>query len=116
MFIFDIFRQPATTKLKPENAELSTVTDVKMSAVDFSFTVEADSLRRVTVNLLLADGTLYDGMGEKIGYVSAAEYSEDDSVISVTGKWCEGSPVSSAVLDLEDFCGLEINGERFYYK
>lgn len=109
-------RRFETLELKPENIEISTVSDVKMSAVDFSFTVEADSLRRVTVKLILADGTLYDGMGEKIGYVSAAGYSEDDSFISVTGKWCEGSPVNSAVLDLEDFCGLEINGERFYYR
>lgn len=104
-----------TMLLSPENIEMSEVKDVKMSAVGFSFTMQNMEFHNLELTLIKSDGSVYDKSGGKIGYHCGIDY-ESDSVGYVAGIWCEGSPVNNAVLNLENFCGLEINGEKFYYR
>jgi len=104
-----------TMFLSPENIEMSEVKDVKMSAVGFSFTMQNMEFHNLELTLIKSDGSVYDKSSGKIGYHCGTDY-ENDSVGYVAGIWCEGSPVNNAVLDLEKFCGLEINGEKFYYR
>ena len=99
--------------LTPENPEESTITDFYLSRLGFYFTMPAGDEWELT--LIRADGTLEKESERTFGYTGSSGYSDEDVTTRVYGYWCDGSPVSVAIIDLEEYCGAQINGETYYF-
>ncbi len=98
--------------LEPEEEGLPEITDLRMSALGFSYTTTDEELY-LDLKPIFADGTVYENFSEDYGISSGGEWS--DGPTAVTGHWCAGSPLALAVLDLEDYCGLQVNGVNYYF-
>lgn len=98
--------------LVSENGE-GELTDVRLSSLGLYFTAPpAEEPSRFTVRLIHADGTV---AGEEemleIGVHLTMSGPGEDGAIPVTGNW--GSAPALRIIDLEDWCGVEINGVRY---
>ncbi|MBQ9853172.1 MAG: hypothetical protein IJO37_09710 [Ruminiclostridium sp.] len=94
--------------LDPEGEGLPAVSHLRMSAIGFSYTTTDEELY-LDLLPIFTDGTVYESFREDYG-TSAGGDSH-----SVTGHWCAGSPLALAVLDLNDYCGLQVNGVNYYF-
>lgn len=110
--------------LEAENGE-GKITDVFMSSISFGFTSHFDTpatdedvavdKAEYDIRLIRADGTVLTlkEMGESIGYSYSGGYSTGDTEEYIGGCWVEGH--MPKILDLEDYCGMQINGVNYYY-
>ncbi|MBR3752715.1 MAG: hypothetical protein IKK50_06255 [Ruminiclostridium sp.] len=94
--------------LEPEGEGLPEVSDLRMSAIGFSYTTTEEELY-LDLLPIYADGTVYKTFNEDYGTSAGGDGH------SVTGQWCSGSPLALAVLDLDDYCGLQVNGVNYYF-
>lgn len=111
------FLSPEYT-LQPEIADSSTLHSFRMSRIGLYFSVPAsdcpaDQLT-FDVRLIYADGTVASQeemreLGLSLSWSSPA----DNEDVEVTGHW--GSAASIAILNLEDYCGVQVNGVNYYY-
>ncbi len=99
-------------KLYPEEPAESIVADLYVSRLGYCFTVSLDSEAECTfdIRLIRKDGSLYEQ-----GYRGSSGYSDGDESCQVYGNWCGGSSISVAVIDLDEYCGVQINGENYYF-
>ena len=100
--------------LEPEGEGIPEVSDLRMSALGFSYTTTGQELIQDLLPIF-SDGTVYDyeAFREDYGYSSGAEWG--DGPHAVTGHWLGGSEMVLAVLDLDDYCGLQVNGVNYYF-
>lgn len=104
-------------ELLPENPTENSVVDFRISRIGFYFTVPSSADDFLDLKLIKTDGTLWvneDGFGEP-GFSAGADNSGSNTVTTWMGYWCGGSNVSVGIIDLEDFCGAQINGENYYF-
>lgn len=102
-----------------EENDSATLTGVRMSRVGFSF-VQAISEEMSAeeliydVSLIRADGTVLstDEMRE-IGLTYSVSTAPHIEETRITGTW--GNIPSITIINLDDYCGLQINGENYYY-
>lgn len=104
--------------LRPETADSSAPSSLRMSRIGLYFSVPVsdcptDQLT-FDVRLIYADGTVASqeqtqDLGLSLRWSSPA----DNEDVEVTGHW--GSGASIAILDLEDYCGVQVNGVNYYY-
>ena len=94
--------------LEPEGVGLPEVSNLRMSAIGFSYTITAQE-PFLDILPIFADGTIYENFSEDYGTSAGGDGH------SVTGHWCAGSPLALAVLNLEDYCGLQVNGMNYYF-
>ncbi|MBQ2926206.1 MAG: hypothetical protein IJE03_05205 [Ruminiclostridium sp.] len=94
--------------LEPEGEGLPAVSHLRMSAIGFSYTTTEEELY-LDLLPIYADGTVYESFREDYGTSAGGDGH------SVTGHWCAGSPLALAVLDLNDYCGLQVNGVNYYF-
>lgn len=94
--------------LEPEGNGLPEVDHLRMSAIGFSYTTTDEDLYLDLVPIY-ADGTVYETFREDYGTSAGGDGHW------VTGHWCAGSPLALAVLDLADYCGLQVNGVNYYF-
>lgn len=97
--------------LLPENGE-GELTDVRLSALGLYFTAPCtEELPEFTVRLIHADGTV---AGEEEMWEIGVHLSfsgGDGAAMPVTGNW--GSAPALRLIDLEDYCGVQINGTNY---
>ena len=97
--------------LLPENGE-GELTDVRLSALGLYFTAPCtEELPEFTVRLIHADGTV---AGEEEMWEIGVHLSfsgGDGADMPVTGNW--GSAPALRLIDLEDYCGVQINGTNY---
>ena len=97
--------------LLPENGE-GELTDVRLSALGLYFTAPCtEELPKFTVRLIHADGTV---AGEEEMWEIGVHLSfsgGDGADMPVTGNW--GSAPALRLIDLEDYCGVQINGTNY---
>ena len=86
------------------------LTGFSASAIGFYFTM-ASSDEPAQVRLIRADGSV-----EKDTAFRASWSGEDgQQQTAVTGVWCGGSPVAMGVLDLDQYQGIQVNGEKYLF-
>lgn len=100
--------------LEPEGEGLPAVSHLRMSAIGFSYTTTDEELY-LDLLPIYADGTVYENFSEDYGTSAGGGMSDGSSTCAVTGQWCSGSPLALAVLDLDDYCGLQVNGVNYYF-
>lgn len=89
------------------------LTDVRLSSIGLYFTAPyTEEPFQFTVRLIHADGTLASREEmEEIGLHLSGRNQGDGTAMPVTGNW--GSAPALRLIDLEDYCGVEINGVRY---
>ena len=98
-------------KLRPEDEKNCSAEDVYISRCGFYYTVPENSDDMCSGTYLIrTDGTVLTYGKEDIGYSAGAE-TYGGSVI-VSGAWGD-TPVGIGLIDLDDYIGLEINGEKY---
>lgn len=106
-------------ELYPENPNEDSVTDFHVSRIGFYFTMPVGSEDdfHFDLKLIHADGTVWEGIGaaQDVGWRGDSGYSDEDTTAFVSGWWCGGSAVSIGILNLEDYCGVQVNGENYYF-
>lgn len=98
--------------LCPEEGE-GELTDLRLSRLGLYFTAPAlERPTEFTVRLIHADGTVAteEEMLE-IGVHLTMSDAAEDGTMSVIGNW--GSAPALRLIDLEEYCGVEINGVRY---
>ena len=86
------------------------LTGFSASAIGFYFTM-ASSDEPAQVRLIRADGSV-----EKDTAFRASWSGEDgQQQTTVTGVWCGDSPVAMGVLDLDQYQGIQVNGEKYLF-
>ena len=104
--------------LQPETVDSSTLQNFRISRIGLYFTAPAadtpaDQLQ-FEIRLIYADGTVASQEEMRdLGVHLSWSGSADDAETEVTGSW--GSGASIAILDLEDYCGVQVNGANYYY-
>ena len=104
------YRLPEVS-LVPEKGE-GELEDVRLSALGLYFTAPApEGMPEFTVRLIHADGRVasQEEMREIGVHLSCG--GGDGAAMPVTGNW--GSAPALRLIDLEDYCGVEINGTRY---
>lgn len=99
--------------LTPENPDKSTITDFYLSRLGFYFTMPAGE--EWVLQMIRADGTVETESESTFGYTGSSGYSDEDVTARVYGYWCDGSPIAVAIIDLEEYCGVQVNGETYYF-
>lgn len=99
--------------LTPEDPAESTITDFHISRIGFCFTMPAEDT--FDLKLIRADGTVVEEEEREFGYSGSSGCSDEATVSRVSGYWCDGSPISIVIIDLEDYCGAQVNGENYYF-
>lgn len=112
------YMSPRHTLIPAEDGE-GTLKDVHISRIGFSFIqpltegMTAKELR-YEIRLIRADGTiLTDEKMREIGHGGAFSLGPDMTETKYTGNW--GRVPAFALIDLDDYCGLQINGTSYYY-
>lgn len=100
--------------LEPEGEGLPEVSDLRMSAIGFSYTTTDQELY-LDLKPIFADGTVYENFNEDYGSSAGGGWEEGADSADVTGHWCSGSALALTVLDLDDYCGLQANGVNYYF-
>lgn len=104
-------------QLVAENPETATISDVYLSRLGFRFTmpVQENGVNAYDLYLIRADGTLWKEITEELGWSATGYHSSDDTEVTWAGYWGGGSHVAVGFIDLDDFSGVRINGENFYF-
>jgi len=104
--------------LEPEENN-EALTNVRISRVGFSFVQPiseemSDEDLTYDIRLIRADGSVLtnDEMRE-IGVHSSVFLAPEMTETKITGNW--GRIPAITIIDLDDYCGLQINGENYYY-
>ncbi len=100
--------------LEPEGEGLPGLSDLRASALGFSYTITAQE-PFLEILPIFADGTVYENFSEDYGTSAGGGMRDGSSTCAVTGQWCSGSPLALAVLDLDDYCGLQVDGVNYYF-
>ncbi|MBQ3569775.1 MAG: DUF4179 domain-containing protein [Methanocorpusculum sp.] len=110
--IIDMERQ-----LVAENPETATISDVYLSRLGFRFTmpVQENGVNAYELYLIKEDGTLWEDGAKELGWSATGYHSTDDTEVTWAGYWGGGSHVAVGFINLDDFCGVQINGENFYF-
>lgn len=105
--------------LTPEKSGDDTLKDVHISRIGFSFVQplsEGMSVKELRYKLYLirTDGTVLtsEEMGE-FGYGYSNLFLPDADETKFVGNW--GRVPAFALIDLDEYCGLQINGTNYYY-
>ena len=105
--------------LIPEESGEDTLKDVHISRIGFSFIqpvtegVAAEELR-YEIRLIRADRTvLTDEEMREIGHGGSFVLGSDMTETKFNGNW--GRVPAFALIDLDEYCGLQINGTNYYY-
>ena len=98
--------------------------DVTISPLGLYFDARMDDLQEgkqlsraissITYVMIRSDGTLYEN-NEEFGLSTGTTYNEDDEYIHITGAWKADGPMNVCILDLSEYCGIEINGIPYYF-
>lgn len=115
-------------ELYPENPSGSTVTDFYVSRLGYSFTVpltdesttgelnpddlDFDDLKAGITDLRLI---CQDGSIIKPGYCGSGGSADGDEICFEYGRWAGGSAVSLGLIDPENYLGVQLNGENYYF-
>ncbi len=105
-------------RLMPELPAADSVTDFSISRVGFYFIMPIQKNGDTTfeISLIRRDGTLWRDVREELGYRAVSGgYLYGDTTIAWIGHWGGGSAVSVGLIDLEDFCGAQVNGQNYYF-
>jgi len=107
----------AERQLIPENPEAATISDVYLSRLGFRFTmpVQENGVNAYDLQLIREDGTLWEEMSEELGWSATGYHSTDDTSVTWAGYWGGGNHVAVGFISLEEFIGVCINGEYFYF-
>ena len=105
--------------LTPEENSEDILKDVHISRIGFSFIqplTEGMSVKelRYNIHLIRTDGTVLtdEEMGE-FGRSYRNLFLPDADETKFVGNW--GRVPAFALIDLDDYCGLQINGTNYYY-
>ncbi len=104
--------------LEPKSGNTSALTEVHMSRVGFSFMLpisdEMDAPEASEIRLIRADKTVLSSE-EMHGIGVSTDYSIEPNVAETTvrGNW--GRIPAIGLIDLDDYCGIQIGGENYYY-
>ena len=86
--------------------------NIRLSAMGLYFTAPApEGMPEFTIHLIHADGTTASQEEMREIGVHLTFSGGDGAAMQVTGNW--GSAPALRFLDLEDYCGVEINGVRY---
>lgn len=111
-------------RLEAENGE-GALTDAYVSRISFGFTYHFDEpitdedIENMNIEydirLIRADGTVLtdEEMGEDIGYSMSGGYGTGDMEECLDGRWMNGH--MPEIINLEDYCGLQVNGVNYYF-
>ena len=105
--------------LAPDENTCGTFTDIRISRVGFSFVQaisEEMSAEDLTydISLIRTDGTVLSVEEMKeIGSLYSVSFSPILTEAKITGNW--GRIPAIAIINLDDYCGVQINGENYYY-
>lgn len=104
-------------QLVAENPETATISDVYLSRLGFRFTmpVQENGVNAYDLYLIREDGTLWKEITEELGWSATGSHSTGDTEITWDGYWGGGSHVAVGFINLDDFSGVRINGENFYF-
>lgn len=110
--IIDVERQ-----LVAEDPETATISDVYLSRLGFRFTmpVQENGVNAYDLYLIREDGTLWKDGAKELGWSATGYHSTDDTEVTWAGYWGGGSHVAVGFIDLDEFIGVCINGENFYF-
>ena len=101
------------------------LTDAYISCISFGFTYHFDApLTEEAVNdmnvnceirMIRADGSVLtrEEMGEEVGYSMTGGYDAGDTETDIDGCWEKG--YLPEILDLEEYCGMQVNGVNYYF-
>lgn len=95
-------------ELYPEDPETGLVTDLRISRVGFYFTMPTGEDFKLL--LIREDGSLFE-----MGYRASGGHTDEEAPAYVSGSWSGDSPVSIGLIDPEDYLGIQINGENYYF-
>ena len=97
--------------------ETATIADVYLSRLGFRFTmpVQENGVNAYDLYLIREDGTLWEEMTEELGWSATGSHSTGDTEVTWAGYWGGGSHVAVGFIDLDEFIGVCINGENFYF-
>ena len=102
-------------ELYAENTSIDDITNFHISRIGFYFTTPVDEDLSFDVKLIYADGSVFETTDKELGYRTNYSYSSEDEIAFVTGKWGGNSVSSIGIIDLEDYCGVQINGKNYYF-
>lgn len=107
----------AERQLVAENPETATISNVNLSRLGFRFTMPAqeNGVNAYDLYLIKEDGTLWEEGTEELGWSASASHANDAEEVTWTGYWGGGSHVAVGFINLDDFIGVCINGENFYF-
>lgn len=97
--------------LHPETAGDSSLTDLRVSSLGFSFTAPEENGAESGMKLwfICADGSLREA-----GWWASGTPDGEGNVF-VHGHWGGDSAVALGLIDPEDYLGVQVNGENYYF-
>lgn len=107
----------AERQLVAENPETATISNVYLSRLGFRFTMPAEEngVNAYDLCLIKKDGTIWEETSKDLGWSATGYHSDEDAEVTWSGYWGGGSHVAVGFINLDDFCGVRINGENFYF-
>lgn len=107
----------AGRRLVPENPETATISDVYLSRLGFRFTMPAqeNGVNAYDLYLIKEDGTLWEEIVEELGMSASAIHATDAEEVTWAGYWGGGNHVAVGFINLDEFSGVCINGENFFF-
>ncbi len=93
------------------------ITDFHVSRIGFYFTsiVNENFDDFFDIKLIYADGTVCEFTGRDLGYQLSYGHNTGDETVHVSGRWGGTSVVSVGIIDLDDYCGIQVNGVDYYF-
>ncbi|GEM_PF-1283159 len=94
------------------------IVDFYASRIGFYFTaiLDDDFDDTFDIKLIYANGTVDEYTGRDLGYQLSFGYNtEEDKITYVSGCWGGESIVSIGIIDLADYCGIQVNGINYYF-
>lgn len=106
----------AERQLTAENPETATISDVYLSRLGFRFTmpVRENGVNAYDLYLIKEDGTL-GKEGTELNWSADSYHSTDETEVTWSGYWSGGNHVAVGFINLDEFLGVCINGENFYF-
>ncbi len=106
-------------ELVPEVPSEDSLTEFHVSRLGFYYTgpLPDGEIKPFEMKLIRSDGTIWEDCADELGWRSDTTYlGDDDSMtVSCVGYWGGGSHVAVGLIDLADFCGVQINGQNYYF-
>lgn len=113
--------------LTSSDPEADRLTNVRISSLGLYFdvpvdifpedyaTCDPDDMPTFQIQMIRTDGSLLTEEEMPFGLSIATGYNKEDEYAHVSGAWKGGSEFTIYILDLSEYCGVQINGVNYYF-